>query len=195
MTQAYPLQWPAGVPRARQRLRSKFDITPDRARRYLEWEVERMGGRHVVISTNLPLRQDGKPYANAKADQGDVGVAVYFLRRGKQMVFACDKWDKVEDNMRAIEKTIDALRGIERWGSSDAMERAFTGFEALPPASGPRDWRDVLQVTTFDTFDVVKAAYRERCKVAHPDVPTGSTAAFQEVQAAWEAAKTHFGKE
>src|SRR3546814_19053229 len=52
------------------------------------------------------------------------------------MTFACDRWDTVRDNVRAIGKTIEAIRGIERWGASDMMERAFSAFEALPAPGG-----------------------------------------------------------
>jgi hypothetical protein len=48
------------------------------------------------------------------------------------MCFACDRWDSVADNVQAIRKTIEALRGIERWGTGDMVQRAFAGFVALP---------------------------------------------------------------
>ena len=44
-----------------------------------------------------------------------------------------------------LAKSIEAMRGIERWGPSQMMERTFTGFAALPEKSGS-DWWDVLQV-------------------------------------------------
>lgn len=99
-----------------------------------------MHGRLPVISTNIELRIDGLPYSRQRPIS-DHGVAVYFTRNGRQMVFACDRWDKIEHNMRAITKTIEAMRGIERWGSSDLMERAFAGFEALP---APDPWWKAL---------------------------------------------------
>ncbi len=46
----------------------------------------------------------------------DRGVAVYFTHLRRSMCFTCDKWDQVEDNLYAIVKTIETLRGIERWG-------------------------------------------------------------------------------
>ncbi|KAF7958244.1 hypothetical protein AWV80_01355 [Cupriavidus sp. UYMU48A] len=98
-----------------------------------------------MISTNVPLRQDGLPYASyRKVD--DEGVAVYFTLDGQQMSFACDRWNKVEHNMHAIVKTIDALRGIARWGTGDMMRAAFTGFAALPSPSTVRSWREIIGV-------------------------------------------------
>lgn len=184
MTQAYPLAWPQGWPRTKNPQRSRFDVTRERATQELVWELQRMGARYPVISTNLPLRRDGLPYAGVKPDNGDTGVAVYFERKGKQMVFACDRWDRIEDNMRAIQKTIDALRGIERWGASDMMERAFSAFQALPPPKSP--W-EVLGVPPRSSRDAVNDAYRTKAKNVHPDIG-GSAAAMAELNAARDAA-------
>lgn len=90
------------------------------------------GAKNAVVSTNVALRRDGLPLASAKRVD-DPGVAVYFLYKGKQTCFACDRWDKVEDNIYAVAKTIDAMRGIARWGTGDMLDAAFNGFTALPP--------------------------------------------------------------
>lgn len=171
-TQSYPLAWPTGWPRTKSPQNARFRVTPEKARQELIWEVERMGGRYIVLSTNLPLRRDGRPYAGAKPDGGDHGVSVYFMRKGKQMVFACDRWTLVEDNMRAIQKTIEAMRGIERWGASDMMERAFSAFEALPAPGAKRPWMAVLgfKPGSIVTRADVELAFRDLSKRHHPDV-------------------------
>jgi hypothetical protein len=181
---AYPLSWPAGWPRTKHLKPSRFETGSfARARDSLLTEVKRMGGTHIVLSSNVGLRQDGLPYAN-QAQPKDRGVAVYFYRRGKQMVFACDKWDRIEDNMRAIEKTIDALRGVDRWGASEMMERAFTAFEALPP---PLSCWDVLGLRPGASLDEISAAYRAKARLAHPDAG-GSQAAMSELNRARDEA-------
>lgn len=133
-------------------------------------ELRRIGARYVVLSSNLTLRQDGLPYANQRQPE-DPGVAVYFQWHGKQMTFACDRWSKVEDNVRAIGKTVEALRGIERWGASDMMERAFSAFEALPPPGGVVTlscW-DILGLEPGADRAAIERAYRDQAKAAHPD--------------------------
>lgn len=176
--QAFPLQWPAGRERTRNNLRErgKFDVSFTRARDNITREVQLLaGGRYaqdaqIVISTNVPLRRDGLPLAGQKAPD-DPGVAVYFLYKKRQMSFACDRWDKIEHNMQAIAKTIEALRGIARWGTGDMLQAAFTGFTALPPpqADAPRDWWDVLNVARNASQDEIKDTYRRLASQHHPD--------------------------
>lgn len=180
---AYPLHWPQGWPRTATPQRSRFDGSFAKIRDELFREIERLGGQYVVLSTNVALRRDGLPYAN-QAEPFDGGVAVYFMRRGQQMVFACDKWDRVKDNMRAIQRSIEAIRGLERWGASEMMERAFSAFEALPP---PRSCWDVLGLKPGAGSAEVNAAYRSKAKTFHPD-HGGSASAMAELNRARDEA-------
>lgn len=182
MAEAFPLHWPQGWPRTKEPQRSRFDVTFGRARDGLFNEIAMMGGSYPVLSTNIELRRDGLPYAQQR-EPADAGVAVYFMRKGKQMVFACDRWDRARDNVRAIEKTIEAMRGIERWGASDMLERAFSAFVALP--SSKRTWREVLGFPpqSRPDRDAIEAAYRSKAKAAHPDTG-GSNDAMAELNAA-----------
>jgi hypothetical protein len=201
MTTAYPLQWPAGRKRTDHfsREHAKFDVTLARARDNIMAEVRLLcGGRYgidpnIVISTNLNLRRDGLPLANQRAPD-DPGVAVYFTYKKRQMAFACDRWLKIEHNMQAIAKTIEALRGISRWGTGDMLAAAFTGFAALPAPGGEPTWREVLGVTA-DTRDlpIVRAAYRILASRHHPD-KGGSHDAMTKLNAALAAAEKEIGR-
>jgi DnaJ-domain-containing protein 1 len=144
---------------------SRFDTTLGKAIKAVQTEVARLGGRDLVISSNLPLRRDGMPYANA-SQPADKGVAVYFNYKKAPMCFACDRWNRIEDNMWAIAKTIDALRGIERWGSGEMVQQAFTGFAALPAPEQP--WQ-VLGVAHDATKFQIDEAYRRLASEHHPD--------------------------
>jgi hypothetical protein len=146
-----------------------------------------MGGTKIVVSTNLPLFRDGYPMTSAMEPK-DPGVAVYFMLNGKSMAFACDRFLYVYENIEAIAKTIHALRGIERWGASDMMERAFTGFKAL--ADGPsEEWRAVLGFDVHEavTKKMIESRYRELVKQHHPDMG-GHRDDFERVMRAREAA-------
>ena len=181
--EAYPLAWPQGWPRTKSPQRSRFDGTFARIRDELWAEIGKLGGRYPTLSSNIPLKRDGMPYAGQK-EPADPAVAVYFERRGRQMVFACDKWDKVQDNMRAIQRTIEAIRGIERWGASEMMERAFQAFEALP---SPQSCWDILGVRPGATADEISTAYRTKARKAHPDTG-GSEGAMSELNRARDEA-------
>jgi hypothetical protein len=186
--QRYPLTWPAGWKRTPTYLRghSPFKIeSTDRAMRDLMDELGRLGASRVIVSSNLKLRQDGMPYSQQPRTD-DEGIAVYFVRKGVDMVLACDKFAKREANMRAITKTIEAIRGIERWGSSDMMERAFTGFTALTNGSTTH-WSDVLGVPENASRADIEAAYRRLRSQHHPD-RGGDAERFHEIQKAFDEA-------
>jgi hypothetical protein len=124
-----------------------------------------LGGASLVVSSNLPTKLNGMPYANSRQPD-DCGVAVYFSYKKKPMCFACDRWKRIEDNMWAIAKTIDALRGIERWGSGQMIEQAFTGFVALPAPEQPFQ---VLGVSSDASPAEIESAYRKLAMEHHPD--------------------------
>lgn len=168
-TEAYPLSWPAGRGRCSRRQNARFVTTFARARDELLDELRRLGATSTVLSTNIPLRRDGLPYAG-QANPDDPGVAVYFTRKGKPMCFCCDRWRKVQDNLLAIVKTIEAIRGIERWGTGEAVEAAFAGFEALPPPKPKaRPWWEVLDLPAHASTNDVQYRYALLARVHHPD--------------------------
>lgn len=170
---AFPLQWPAGRPRTTCRTVARFDTSFAQARDGLATELERLGAKRPILSTNIELRLDGQPYAGS-ANPPDPGAAVYFTYKGKSYAFACDRWRHVEDNIQAIRKTIEALRGIARWGTGDMMEAAFTGFAQLPEKTGPDCW-DILGIPVHTATETgILQAYRELAKKCHPDA--GGTA-------------------
>lgn len=192
VTQAYPLQWPEGWPRSRGTTSAKFgkvereytqhssyarkkDITMQDAMKRVRSELERLGVNvedDMVVSTNLRLNLSGLP----RGDQGeptDRGVAVYWQKKGKPMVvLAVDRYDRVRDNLAAIAATLDAMRAIERHGGAQILERAFTGFAALPAPGAAGDWRMVLG-PSIETLSEAEARYRELAKLRHPDAPGG----------------------
>lgn len=204
MTTAYPLSWPEGWPRtpAPKRQRAKFhstqqqydahgqatwrrttDLTIAAARRRLTDELGRLGARYVTLSTNVEVTRDGTPRSDRRPPD-DPGVAVYFQMGEKPMVLACDKWDRVADNIAAIAGHVDAMRKQDRYGVG-STERAFAGYEALPPpraSSVEKPWREVLApipdgLGAADTLLLAEARYRAKAREAHPDA-AGSTEAM-----------------
>lgn len=172
MTQAYPLQWPHGRPRTKQRVSSAFKITPRRAFDELMEELHRFGAVSPVVSTNALLRRDGTPYAGALDDElPDPGVAVYFLRQKRLVCLACDTYRLPYQNVRALGLSIKALRDMDRWGAGQVLDQAFEGFTALPPPDvmgedGDAAWWVVLGVEPTATRDQIADAYKARARAA-----------------------------
>lgn len=171
MIEAYPLCWPVGYPRSKQNYGSRFEThTLTQATKKVLAEIDRMPGNCPIISTNVPLRKDGMPRADyLKRAISDYGVAVYFTYNKKQVVLACDRWSSVEDNLWSIALSIEAMRGLERWGVSDILDRTFTGFKALPEGIMPHSCWDVLNMPATKNADLVRAQFLKLAKELHPD--------------------------
>jgi len=165
-------------------------MTLSRASHHLMNEIRLLGGKSAVLTSNLELRLDGLPYASQKAPD-DPGIAVYFTYKDKQHCFACDDWFYVKDNVRAIGKTIEALRGIARWGTGDMMERAFMGFVALPAPEKTRWWSVLGFDSATEAFFQGDFEIRSKKLLSqyHPDKPGGDDGKFIEVIAARDAGR------
>jgi hypothetical protein len=177
--QAYPLQWPLGWARTKIPKRSLYKLPLERALQELTTELRLFRAKDFVVSSNVEPRLAGLPRGPVAAT--DPGVAVYWDDvHGRPRVMACDAWDSVRGNVRAVAVTINALRQIERSGATQLLERAFTGFVALPADAGASSWREVLQLSDNGspnggrlrrqlTQAEVEAAYKRRALEVHPD--------------------------
>ena len=190
---AFPLTWPDRWPRTPKNRQqdSRFkrptrsparNHSMDEVRRELANEIDRLGARKAILSTNVRLRLDGLPYSN-QSQPDDRGAAVYFELKGKPVSLACDKWNRVEDNIWAIVKHIESLHGQDRWGVGN-IEQAFRGYMALPERASGGDWWEVLGVAINASEDQVKEAYRILVKKHHPDAG-GDSEFFLRVQEAY----------
>ena len=190
----YPLSWPVTQQRTRSRTRSSFAATSvSRELRNLFAELGRLGcgDWNVIVSSNVELRRDGLPYSNRRPPD-DPGVAVYFKVGGEPRVLACDRWDLVEHNLRAIVKHIEAMRGMERWGVG-TRDQAFAGYKALPAPGAGRMWFEVLGFSSEANVDLdtARARYRHQARQLHPDTG-GDQAAMAELNEAWRRCQEAF---
>jgi hypothetical protein len=150
----YPLEWPIGWKRTTYRKAAPFfkqvrqytetgsyarkeSLSVGDATTRLMGELKRLGARHVIISSNLRVREDGLPYAQQAKQIPDPGVAVYFQLSGQPRVLACDKWSSVGRQPRRDCGHIEAIRACDRYGVG-TLEQAFTGYKALPADFGGR---------------------------------------------------------
>lgn len=189
MTQAFPLQWPDGMPRTKNRATSPFKTGLPGALKNVRASLVNFAkdsGRPVVaasivISSNVSLGV----YAPA-----DPGVSLWFDWDDGQRCIAVDRYPKPEDNLQAIHHILEARRTEMRHGGIHIVRQTFKGFLALPAPDGI-DWRKVLgfrpgeQVTPAN----IDMAFRSRADAAHPDKPGGSGEAMSILNAARAAAK------
>jgi hypothetical protein len=205
--QRYPLSWPVGWRRtpAGQRRRAAFaksvravdrgtgqvvtgaatrPLTVADAIARLSAELARLGATGEILSTNVETRLDGLP-RSGQAEPRDPGAAVYFQLKGKATALACDKWDRIADNIAALAQHIDALRRIDRYGVG-TLAQAFAGYAALPAST--ESWVTVLGVAPTATLAEIEDAFRRLAKAAHPDVG-GSHEQMTRLIAARDAAR------
>lgn len=195
MNEAYPLRWPPGWPRTNpeERRDGRYNFRRPgpspfwafaAARDALFDELHRLGARDVVLSSDIKPDRFGMLIEPSKRPR-DQGLAVYFTLGGRPKVMARDQYLRIEENMRALTLTIEALRAIERHGGGQMMSRAFEGFTALPPLVTParKPWWQVLGVDPKTSEAEIRAAYRRAVKIAHPDAG-GTNEAMAELQAA-----------
>jgi hypothetical protein len=195
MIETYPLTWPVGYRRSDQRISSPFKQSMEKAQKFLRKEIDRLGAGKLVVSSNIPIRKDGMFYADWMSKKiDDPGVAIYFQYKGKAVSMCCDQYLTVWENVYALGKAIEALRGLERWGVSDFLERAFTGFTALPASvtSQPTIWEILGLPGKPDGMEDIVRAYRNKAREVHPDKPGGSKEKFQALQEAYEEALNLF---
>lgn len=204
----FPLQWPTGWKRIPPGDRKDANFSrhdqrltiSDGVNRVLG-ELGRMGVHEdfVIISSNLESRLDGMP-RSGQANPGDPGVCVYWQKGGPRSgspmrCLAVDRYLKVADNLAAIAATLDAMRAIERHGGAAILDRAFTGFAALPaPVAGQRDWWTVLGLQPDATAEQIRDAHRRLRSTLHPDKPgSGDQERMAELNVARDRGLAGFG--
>ena len=215
------LAWPEGWPRTPdgRRVRGNFsyqgtttgyggnsykvkrDITVAMAYGRVQEEVRRMGGTGLRIDTDMPTRNDGLPYSQARQPDDPGCVVSFRLPGGRPVVFPCDRYGRVEMNLAAVAATLEAKRAIERHGVS-TLEREFEGYAALPSGDAAKDAAAasaqghrpasptikvpphvVLGIAEGAPIEVAEAAWKALAKKHHPDVG-GDEAKAAEVNAA-----------
>lgn len=196
---AWPPSWPRTPPSKISRARFGVSVRSDEnsycikgqvtlyvGRERLLDELRKLGATQVVLSTNIPVRLDGLPYSKAR-EPDDHGVAVYFRIKGEPRVLACDKWNRVADNLAALAAHIDAVRGQLRWGVG-TIEQAFGGYRALPAMGATKPWWEILGVKQDAPWPTIEARREALLHIHHPDRGgNGNQAA--EINAAFDVAK------
>jgi hypothetical protein len=112
-------------------------------KRNLEFQLDLMNASNVAVTTNIELRRDGQPYANQRIF--DTGVAVYSREKVVSRPSPAISGTRSVNNLHAVAKTIEALRGIDRWGTREMVGAAFQGFTAIPGSAPALPNSQILQ--------------------------------------------------
>lgn len=177
---AFPLTWPATMPRAKSREKGQFRTELPAALKNVENSLKLFGSDSgkavgsIILSSNVTLGQ---------AKPADPGVAAWFLWDGMQVCIPVDRYDSVAGNLQAIHHIIEARRVELRHGTLALVRASFQGFTALPSHKKP--WQ-ILGTVADAPEDVIQAAWRAKMAVVHPD-KGGTEAAAAEVNAARDA--------
>lgn len=185
---------------------SQFKVTPGRTQDDLRVELAYIGVRSCVIQADLgedDIRLDGMPRANARWRSSRVVVSFTHPQQG-EVSFPCGTYKDFWHNVRAVVKTLEALRAVDRHGVTQRAEQ-YTGWRALPGGGTaivvgafasledaarfllktggfPSDQRYVERV--IGVADDLKQIYDAAARRAHPDVAGGSDALMSRVNAA-----------
>lgn len=168
----FPLNWPIAQRRTQTARRvgaHQYKLGLARYRDDLLDELKKMDASRIVLTSNVPVRLDGLPYADAR-EPADPGIAVYFERDGADYCLAIDRYSSVKWNMAALAKTVEALRAIERHGSPSLLAHALGGFRQLPAHVANESWWAVLEIPNDTTSPkLVEAAHERLARMHHPD--------------------------
>lgn len=90
-----------------------------------------VSAKDAILTAFIPknqIRADGWPLASAKA--AEPGLILSFTSNGHLREFAADHYDDWKDNLSAVAKILEALRGINRWGGASAGKQ-YAGFSPV----------------------------------------------------------------
>ena len=199
--------WPGKRTPAQERERSPFQSTYDKTLDLLEYELNRIYARNIVIQVMLApnqIRNDGWPKTiNAIVDPA---VLVTFNDdAGDQYAYPCDTFTDFKSNLRAIALALEALRKVDRYGVTRRGEQ-YQGFKALPSGEQQQQKMSPEQAAAFlcgifpgVTPDVLltakvwfEMAFKEARKIVHPDVTGGSHEKWVKLQEAGDVLTRHF---
>lgn len=181
-------QWPGKPTPSYARKRSTFRASYPDTLALLASEIEKLNGKGIVIQayfTRGEIRNDGWPRSSARPSQP--GVIVSFHAAKGALSFPCDTFDAWEDNLRAIAKSLEALRQVDRYGVTRSSEQ-YRGFAQIE-APGAAKSMDKSSAEAFirahgNGSGTLPDAYRYAARVLHPDMSTGSHEQFVKLQEA-----------
>lgn len=135
------VSWPGEL--TRRRKASQFSAGLGDTLALLERELRHLGGRDGILQIALSkdqFRNDGRPRAQAKIAHPGV-ILTFETRSVGPLSYPCDTYTTWQDNLRAIAKSLEALRSVDRHGVTRHGEQ-YRGFAALESGKQERPFTD-----------------------------------------------------
>lgn len=173
--------------------RHRFSASWYNTMELLTSEIERLGVRgSIAVRIDVQradIRLDGMLRANARV--GFPGVVVSFDSRYGPLSYATDAYDSWQANVRAIALSLEALRAVDRYGTSKSGEQ-YVGWRAIESgksapvfASADDALRWLQKVAGLRNRDVsTKDLLRLAASHCHPDRHDGDRTLWDRYDAA-----------
>lgn len=179
----YPLKWPDHFPRSTRRDPSRFNVSLVSALANVQLSLSRFSRdshkhiENIIISSNMKTHDD---YPR------DSGVAIWFEWDGLGVCIPIDRYHFVAHNLQAIHHIIESKRCELRHGTLALVRASFKGFLLAAPTSPP--WWQVLEVSERASIEDIRAAWRRKVAIHHPD-RAGENDMILQINAAWQQAQ------
>ena len=188
--------WPRHETRTRQR--SQFSANWSATLDLLDRETFHLGDgrRHPDSVLQIALRErdfritDGMPRANSVPSHPGVILSIESAKG--PLSFPCDKFDRWQDNLRAIALGLEALRKVDRYGITpgDEQYQGWRAIEAKPANGFPNAAEALAFLANSAAWDrppdpaESAAIYRRARAEAHPDRNSGARELWDRVESA-----------
>lgn len=179
----YPLTWPDHFPRSKSRKVGQFRSTLAAALDNVKAELARFAKassrkvEDVVFSSN---------YSLGDSNPEDPGFALWFNFDGERTCIPMDRYTRIEQNVQAAFRVLEADRTKLRHGGLHIIKADFRGRLALAPPVKAANWRKFFGYSQSQTPTLaqVKTLRNRRAQEARDD-----NEQLVEINVAYEAAK------
>lgn len=189
--------WPGD--RTRSPIRSNFSASFADTCRLLERELLHLRAKHVLVQIDCndsEITVDGQ--MRAKCRLRSQGIILTFESKFGPLQYPCDRFNDWRDNLRAIAKSLEALRTVDRYGVTMRAEQ-YRGWKKLT-LRGDDEFANADEAAAFlarhavpgttavmlmSDLDLCRTYYKKAAVTNHPD-RGGDPGLFSRITAAWE---------
>ena len=146
-------EWPGAHTRSRRSAPFRYGGKPVKLTTTLselDTELRAVGAKDAELLVAIDpakFRRDGRPYANAVAEHPGVILSFDIPKLGR-VSYPCDTFTTWEDNLRAVVLSLEALRKVDRYGTTQHREQ-YRGFLAIEATAAPAGFSSADDALSF----------------------------------------------